>query len=205
MALAPLRGPGPSPASGRPRSAPSSAPASPPAPTPTEPPPSAEADEPAPDDADPTAKLFADGQACLAKWAPRLPLPCRVGLAVGDLADNMSASVICDWRLDAAVVTLDPTYYEKERRCEAFAAGRSDADLLEHGIVHELLHVLEQPLVGQLDEELEWVTGRSGILSAQLRGLYRDYRELWINRVAQLLIALDRSSGGWPPELETRR
>jgi hypothetical protein len=70
--------------------------------------------------------------------------------------------------------------------------------LIEGTLVHELLHVSEESVVAMVQREIDWYVGKgndSGIIGAELRNQWRDYREWWINHMVRTLLEADRSAG----------
>jgi hypothetical protein len=147
-----------------------------------------------------TADLLATACQCLAKWQPRLRLmDWDIWIVVDkmDYPDHVAESSK-EWRCKRARIIFRPDFLEFTRVNGENSQDETDERLIEGTLVHELLHVSEESVVAMVQREIDWYVGKgndSGIIGAELRNQWRDYREWWINHMVRTLLEADRSAG----------
>lgn len=155
-------------------------------------------------EAAPAPDLLALARAALATWVPRLHLGhWQIELRLEEPGKGIEGmSVSTEWRGLKARICIAPDYLAVVER--HLFTGDAPAAIVEEGVVHELLHLIEEPLRSQLDTEIVWAFGDKrddtpGMVGFSGRTLWTDYREMWVNQVCRILISADRS-GGWRTE-----
>ncbi len=147
-----------------------------------------------------TEPLLAEAQRYLAKWQFRLRLiDWDIWIEIGDVAEqNWAAQSDKEWRTRRAHITFPANFIEKSRAGGEHIPGTSDAQIIEEAAIHELLHILEEPEGSHVNDEICWLAGdrtNGGIVGAELRNGWRDYREWWINHMVRTLIEAERTKG----------
>jgi hypothetical protein len=128
----------------------------------------------------------------LPEWQKKLRLEdWDIGIEQGDMSvPEHAAETTSEWRRKHATITYRPDFIEYV--CANRDGVESDRWEVEATLVHELLHVMEAPLVGMVQAEIDWYVGKrnedGGIIGAELRNQWRDYREYWINQVVRVLV-----------------
>lgn len=146
------------------------------------------------DGTDDVALVLAEARRALALWQTRLRLgDWDLWVEIEDIGVAMPHAAQChtEWRVRRARITLPPDYLARIHGRTECLPDQDDAHLVEFAILHELLHVLEEPLVSRVDDEIRWYVGdraSGGIIGAELRNSWSDSREWWINHVARALI-----------------
>jgi len=148
------------------------------------------------------AELLFAARAAVLKWQPRLHLlDWEIEVAIGALDDDREngrsslAQVKMGYTIKRARITFPANF---ERRCDddAYAYPPDAEARVETVVVHELLHVTEQPFHARISGEVENLVGADGAFGLELRTAYTYYRENWINAQTRVLIEADRL-GGW--------
>lgn len=142
-------------------------------------------------------ELLTLAHGCLSKWQPRLHLADWIitVLIAGDVDADRGAEVDVDWRHRRAVIRLPPDTCDRMRRSSDVWLSASDAEIVEWGVLHECLHVAEEPLAEQFRVDLhEWI-GADSTAGSETRRRFRDYREWWVNQAVRSLLEADR--GAW--------
>ena len=148
------------------------------------------------------AEIRSLAESLVATWRPRLDLlDWRIAVSVtADVERPRGAETKCGWHTKQALIRVPPDYAERAHGEYGEALpGRSDEDILEESIVHELLHLVGYPLTDGFEKELEWLVGREGqggIVGAPLQTAWSNYQEWWINHLARVLLRAERT-GGW--------
>ncbi len=147
-------------------------------------------------------QLQAACEAALAKWIPRLHLrDWRITLVMEKPSPPFEgATVLSVWNTREAIIHVDPDYLAVHKKnADAEAPGQPDADKIESMIVHELLHICEQPLLGEMQRNIKWAFGTSkedgGAVSGDALDCWMRYRESLVNHLTRILIEADRSNG----------
>jgi hypothetical protein len=138
--------------------------------------------------------VLSEARKALACWQPRLRLTdWDIWVEIGPVAHpDWAAFSDKEWRMRRAHITLPPDYLQRIHDGAECLPGETDAQSVEHTVLHELLHILEEPLAARVATEIDWWVGDSskqaGVVGAELRNSWRDYREWWINHVARVLL-----------------
>jgi len=132
------------------------------------------------------------------KWQPILRLmDWDIEVEVGDVDDNHLAESTKEWRNRRGWITLPDNFLEKAHDRRIQLSGETDEMLVEHSVLHELLHILEEPECEHHQNEIDWAAGKDGnVLGAELRNSWRDYREWWINHVVRAMLSMDKGRPG---------
>ena len=134
------------------------------------------------------------GLELIQKWQPRLHLQdWRYAVCIGEVGDQYCMQVGVDWRNKEFVVTIPPDYIDRERHGRPFVTDMDDDTLVEESILHELLHVCEYPLLGYVEEELEWLVGTNSSVGDRIRPILHDYRETLVSHFARIIIAMEKN------------
>jgi hypothetical protein len=134
----------------------------------------------------------------LAKWQPRLRLQdWDIWVDIGNVSDShWAAQSDKEWRVKRAHITFPSDYLEKMRESEVLP-GTTDMAMVEETVIHELLHILEEPEASHVNDDVLWICGdrENGVFFANLHNAWRDYREWWINHMVRTLLEAERSEG----------
>lgn len=146
-----------------------------------------------------TPDLLGLAQTALAKWQPRLHLrDYQIKVVIGALDDDSSAlgSVRMGHTEKHAVIYIPPDFVARiSHEDEAFCHPTEIADQVEKIVLHELLHVKEQPYHSRLKSDITYFVGDDAVVGTDIRTAYTYYRENWINAMCRTLMEADR--GGW--------
>ena len=144
--------------------------------------------------------LLKQARRFVAKWQPRLRLmDWDIWVEGGDVDANHAAESSTEWRMRRAHLTFPSNCIQRSRDGGEHAPDTTDAEIIEQTVLHELLHVAEQPLADRVDDEICWLVGTrdsGALIGAELRNGWRDYREWFINHVTRALMDAERT-GGW--------
>lgn len=124
------------------------------------------------------------------KWKKRLGLgDWQIAVAVRDNTGiNEVASLSHNWLRRRAVIYISKDFHNVRDWARETLLGYDGEHNLESTIVHELLHLVEQPFGSMLADGLD-DQGRA------MRDLWRDYREWWIEKMERTL--MDAERGEW--------
>jgi hypothetical protein len=144
--------------------------------------------------------VLAAAEQSLGKWQPRLRLAdWDIWVEIGTVDDdNWAAQTDKEWRARRAHITFPENYIERVRERAEVLPGETDEQLVEHDVLHELVHILEEPEASHVDNDVVWFFGDSehgGVFSADFRNAWRDYREWLINQVVRVLLDAERTRG----------
>lgn len=144
--------------------------------------------------------LLGKAERFLKKWQPRLRLAdWDIWVEIGKVDDDHAAESSIEWRTRRAHLTFPADHIQRSRDRGETPPGMNDAEIVEHTVIHELLHIGEQPLAARVADEIDWMAGKQGAIGAELRGGWREYREWWINAMVRTLLEAERSSGWQQP------
>lgn len=143
-------------------------------------------------------ELLSLARKAVAKWQPRVHLvDYRISVVVGlpDYDDgNALGHVKMGHTIKSALIYIPPDFSKRVAE-EAYCHATDLGEQVEEVVLHELLHVCEQPYHGRVEGNIEHLVGTEGMLGEEIRTAYTYYRENWINAMCRVLLEADR--GAW--------
>lgn len=119
---------------------------------------------------------------------------------MGRVAPGRLAVTQSDLRQKRAKVILPPDHMTRAREKNLAPDDCTDYELIEETVLHELIHLCQQPWVVHIGREIEWLVGTSGTVGDPIRSALEEMCEAWVNDRARVLLDADR--GKWSPPLD---
>lgn len=144
-------------------------------------------------------ELLATARGFIAKWAPRLHLG-EWRITVGLYADAPRYTEACvtyhreEYRAVLRVRPGLPAWKRTGDTGQAYEQ-ESDAALVEAAVVHELVHLTQQPLGESFDRELKEWLGTDAAVTSDTRTHWTNFVEMLTECTTRLLLEADR--GAW--------
>jgi hypothetical protein len=136
-------------------------------------------------------------------WIPRVHLlDWQIDLRLEPIDDNTLGDCDVDSRRRLAFIRIHPEMHRvwKDNRGTAFAGVRSER-LAESVVLHELLHVVEEPL-DEVAGNLIWQPGKP---EPKAHAAYHEYKEYMIDSWTRTLLEAKYSLGPWAKDRQLNK
>jgi hypothetical protein len=136
-------------------------------------------------------------------WVPRVHLlDWQIEVRLEPIDENTLGDCMPEFKRRLAWIRINPEMYKiwKEGRGTPFAGVRTDR-LVEAVVLHELLHVVEEPL-DEIAGDLIWLEGKP---EPKAHVAYREYKEYMIDSWTRTLLEAKYSLGPWAKDRQLNK